>query len=101
MEILSNEVDLTAVRLQAPRFVCAARRVTRACVYLGLGVLAILSVSVGGFLFVLARGPIGFDWLTPSSSSRWTSFTPIDTILGWKASCSRARTTGRRSPPRD
>jgi hypothetical protein len=65
VEILSNEVDLTAVRLQAPRLVCAARRVTRACVYLGLGVLAILSVSVGGFLFVLARGPIGFDWLTP------------------------------------
>ncbi len=64
-EILSNEVDLTAVRLQAPRFVCAARRVTRACVYLGLGVLAILSVSIGGFLLVLARGPIGFDWLTP------------------------------------
>ncbi|MGA9824682.1 MAG: AsmA-like C-terminal region-containing protein [Methylocystis sp.] len=64
-EILSNEVDPTGGRLQAPRFVCAARRVTRACVYLGLGVLAILSMSIGGFLFVLARGPIGFDWLTP------------------------------------
>ncbi len=64
-EILSNQVDLPAVRLQAPRFVCAARRVTRGCVYLGLGLLVLLSVSVGGFLFVLARGPIGFDWLTP------------------------------------
>ena len=64
-EILSNQVDLPAVRLQAPRFVCAARRVTRGCVYLGLGLLVFLSVSVGGFLFVLARGPIGFDWLTP------------------------------------
>jgi len=64
-EILSNEVDLTAMRLQAPRLVCAARRVARACVYLGLGVLAVLSVSIGGFLLVLARGPIGFDWLTP------------------------------------
>jgi hypothetical protein len=53
------------MRLQAPRLVCAARRVTRACVYLGLGVLAVLSVSIGGFLLVLARGPIGFDWLTP------------------------------------
>ena len=64
-EILSNDVVLTGVRLQAPRLVCAARRVTRACIYLGLGVLAILSVSIGGFLLVLARGPIGFDWLTP------------------------------------
>jgi len=64
-EILSNEVDSTGMRLQAPRFVCAARRVTRGCVYLGLGVLAILSVSIGGFLLVLARSPIGFDWLTP------------------------------------
>jgi hypothetical protein len=53
------------VRLQAPRLVCAARRVTRACVYLGLAILAILSVSIGGLLLMLARGPIGFDWLTP------------------------------------
>ena len=64
-EILSNGVELTPVRLPAPRLICAARRVTRACIYLGLGVLAILSVSIGGFLLALARGPIGFDWLTP------------------------------------
>ena len=56
-EILSNEVDLPAVRLQAPRFVCAARRVTRGCVYLGLGVLALLSVSDRRFSFRAGARP--------------------------------------------
>ena len=70
-ESLANGVDLTSdVPLRAPGAGGLAggamRGLMRGALFLGLGVLVILSISVGGFLSVLARGPIAFDWLAPT-----------------------------------
>jgi hypothetical protein len=64
-ELVTNGVGSTTIRPHAPTLARVARRFTRSCVYLALGLLAVLSMAIGAFLTVLARGPIGFDWLTP------------------------------------
>jgi hypothetical protein len=56
----------TELRFQAPRLSPGARRIMRGAGGLGLGALAAISVIIGGFLILLSRGPIGFDWLTPT-----------------------------------
>jgi len=57
-------------------------------------------MAIGAFLTVLARGPIGFDWLTPVIVKSLDELYAQRYDSGSAALRSRVRITDRRSPPR-